>query len=124
MTTALPRTALASTAPSANVWPRFSTLPTTQLLAVVTAVVAVAGTFALVYALLAQLHPDGAVIAEGPAHATDDWTNGNPTHPYRAELPFTVTQETPATLVLQEDMPQEGTTPREVRVPVVLAPTR
>jgi hypothetical protein len=63
---------------------------------------------------------DGATIAEGPAQSQDDWTNGNPTHPFRAELAFTVTQDTPATLVLEEDMPQEGATPREVRVPVIL----
>lgn len=64
---------------------------------------------------------DGATIAEGPAQSQDDWTNGAATHPFRAELAFNVTQDTPATLVLQEDMPQEGATPREVRVPVVLA---
>lgn len=66
---------------------------------------------------------DGAVIAEGPAQSQDDWTNGNPTHPFRAELQFSVTQETQATLVLQEDMPGDGETPREVRVPVVLTPS-
>lgn len=65
---------------------------------------------------------DGATIAEGPAQSQDDWTNGAATHPFRAELAFTVSQDTPATLVLQEDMPQEGTTPREVRVPVILTP--
>lgn len=72
---------------------------------------------------------DGAVIAEGPAQSQEDWTNGNPSHPFRAELTFNVTQDTPATLVLREDMPdaerdlEPGQTPRptrEVLIPVVL----
>lgn len=62
---------------------------------------------------------DGAVIAEAPARAQTDWTTpGDKT--FMAELPFTVAADTPATLILQEDMPREGEEPREVRVPVVL----
>ena len=41
---------------------------------------------------------------------------------FRGELNFRVTQDTPATLVLQEDMPGEGATPREFTLPVVLVP--
>jgi hypothetical protein len=63
----------------------------------------------------------GAVLAEAPARAQDDWMTEAPVR-YRAELAFNVTQETPATLVLQEDMPADNASPREVRVPVVLAP--
>ena len=65
---------------------------------------------------------DGAVIAEAPARSQDDWTNGNPTHPFRAELTFSVNADTPATLVLEQDMPQEGQTPHQVSVAVTLAP--
>lgn len=73
---------------------------------------------------------DGVVIAEAPAMSQEDWTNGNPAHPFRAELAFNVTSDTPATLVLREDMPDAerdldpGQTPqptREVLIPVVLA---
>jgi hypothetical protein len=64
---------------------------------------------------------DGAVLAEAPAVAQSDWMTEAPV-PYRAELTFTVTQDTHATLVLQEDMPADNANPREVRVPVVLVP--
>ncbi|MGQ0532621.1 MAG: Gmad2 immunoglobulin-like domain-containing protein [Caulobacteraceae bacterium] len=65
--------------------------------------------------------PEGAVIAEAPALAQRDWMTEAPV-PYRAELAFRVTQETPATLVLQEDMPADNASPREVMIPVVLVP--
>ena len=42
--------------------------------------------------------------------------------PYRAEFTFSVTQETAATIVLQEDMPADNANPREVSVPVGLVP--
>lgn len=65
---------------------------------------------------------DGAVLAEAPARAQSDWMTEAPV-PFRGELTFSVRQNTPATLVLQEDMPGEGATPREITIPLVLAPT-
>lgn len=64
---------------------------------------------------------DGTLLAEAPARAQSDWMTEAPV-PFRGELTFRVTQDTPATLVLQEDMPGEGATPREIMIPVVLAP--
>lgn len=64
---------------------------------------------------------DGGLIAEAPARSQSNWMTEAPV-PYRAEFSFTVTEETPATLVLQEDMPADNANPREVRIPVVLAP--
>lgn len=66
---------------------------------------------------------DDALLAEAPAQAQSDWMTEAPV-PFAAELQFNVTQETPATLVLQEDMPGDSQAPREIRVPVVLVPTR
>src|SRR5690606_22576276 len=64
---------------------------------------------------------DGALLAEAPARAQEDWMTEAPV-PYRAEFTFSVTQETPATIVLQEDMPADNANPREVSIPVVLVP--
>ena len=64
---------------------------------------------------------DGTVLVEAPARAQEDWMTEAPV-PYRAEFTFSVTQETPATIVLQEDMPADDANPREVTIPVVLAP--
>jgi hypothetical protein len=64
---------------------------------------------------------DGTLLAEAPARAQEDWMTEAPV-PYRAEFTFSVTQETPATIVLQEDMPADNTNPREVTIPVVLVP--
>ena len=64
---------------------------------------------------------DGATIGEAPARAQSDWMTEAPVR-YRAEFTFNVTQDTPATLVLQEDMPADNANPREIRVPVVLIP--
>jgi hypothetical protein len=64
---------------------------------------------------------DGTVLAEAPARAQEDWMTEAPV-PYRAEFTFNVAQETPATIVLQEDMPADDANPREVTIPVVLAP--
>lgn len=64
---------------------------------------------------------DGAVLAEAPARAQAEWMTEAPV-PYRAEFTFNVTQETPATIVLQEDMPADNANPREVTIPVVLVP--
>jgi hypothetical protein len=64
---------------------------------------------------------DGSVIAEAPAQAQRDWMTEAPV-PYVAELRFNVTRETPATLVLKEDMPSGLPGQREISIPVVLAP--
>ncbi len=64
---------------------------------------------------------DGAVLAEAPAMSQSDWMTEAPVA-YRARLTFSVAQETPATLVLQEDMPADNANPREITVPVVLVP--
>jgi hypothetical protein len=63
---------------------------------------------------------DGTMIAEAPAIAASDWTREGSV-PFNVEMAFTVDAETQATLVLEEDMPGEGE-PRQVRIPVVLAP--
>ncbi|MES1199548.1 MAG: Gmad2 immunoglobulin-like domain-containing protein [Pseudomonadota bacterium] len=64
----------------------------------------------------------GGVIAEAPAQAQSDWTQPGPKS-FRAELTFTVTQATQATLVLEQDQSGEGNpAPQTVRVPVTLAP--
>lgn len=65
---------------------------------------------------------DGQVLAEAPARAQSDWMTEAPV-PYVAEFQFTVTEETPATLVLQEDMPGDEANPRETTVQIVLLPT-
>jgi hypothetical protein len=64
---------------------------------------------------------DGAVLAEAPAMAQSEVMTEAPVA-FRAQLTFNVTQETPATLVLQEDMPADNANPREVTIPVVLVP--
>lgn len=70
---------------------------------------------------------DGEVITEAPARSQDDWTNGKPTHPYRARLIFMVTKETQATLSFSEDMPGDDgkgndLPPKTIKVPVTLMP--
>jgi hypothetical protein len=68
---------------------------------------------------------DSRVIAEAPAQAQTDWMTPGPVS-FRATLTFHVDTATPATLVLQEDMPGEEedhpTGQREIRIPVVLEP--
>lgn len=64
---------------------------------------------------------DGAVIAEAPAIAHSDWTVPGPVR-FNVEMAFSVESETPATLVLSEDMPRDGASERAVRIPVVLLP--
>ena len=66
---------------------------------------------------------DGALIAQAPAQAQRDWMTEAPV-PYVAELTFSVARETPAMLVLREDMPSGLPGQREVSVPVVLVPAR
>ncbi|MFZ2030602.1 MAG: Gmad2 immunoglobulin-like domain-containing protein [Vitreimonas sp.] len=62
---------------------------------------------------------DGHVIAEAPAQAQGDWMTSAPV-PFSATLIFTVTQDTPANIVLEQDMPREGQEPQRVTIPVVL----
>jgi hypothetical protein len=62
---------------------------------------------------------DGQVIAEAPAQAQGDWMTTAPV-PFSATLIFTVTQDTPANIVLEQDMPREGEAPQRVSVPVTL----
>lgn len=64
----------------------------------------------------------GATIAQAPATPRVNWTENADPKQFDASLTFSVTTDTPATLVLQEDMPQEGAPPRELRIPIVLAP--
>jgi hypothetical protein len=63
-------------------------------------------------------------IAFAPANPRVNWTENAEPKQFDAELSFNVQSETAATLVLQEDMPREGETPREVRIPVTLLPSR
>jgi Immunoglobulin-like domain of bacterial spore germination len=62
----------------------------------------------------------GAVLAQAPALPQSDWQKPGPV-PFIADLAFDVDADTPATLVLQEDMPAEGRAPREKRIALVLA---
>lgn len=64
---------------------------------------------------------DGTIIAEAPAIAASDWMQEGAV-PFNVEMPFTVDEETEATLVLEEDMPADNREPRQVRIPVVLLP--
>lgn len=66
------------------------------------------------------LGADGATIAEAPALPQTDWQKPGPVA-FVADLVFEVAADTPATLVLQEDMTPEGQAPRERRIGVVLA---
>ncbi len=67
------------------------------------------------------MNRDGTVIAEAPAIAASDWMREGAV-PFNIEMAFTVEEETPASLVLEEDAPGEDRTPRHVRIPVVLVP--
>ena len=66
----------------------------------------------------------GAVLAEAPAQAMDDWMTVKPVH-FASELKFKVTQETKAWLVLARDN-ESGETEHdaEIRIPVTLLPNR
>ena len=63
---------------------------------------------------------DGQVIAEAPAQAQGDWMTSAPV-PFQATLIFTVTHDTQANIVLEQDMPREGEEPQRVTIPVTLA---
>lgn len=79
---------------------------------------------------VAELVAGGQVLASAPAMQAGDtsWTDPGPVN-FRAELAFTVMAETPAELILSEDMPEyideandiRGPA-RSVRIPVVLVP--
>lgn len=68
------------------------------------------------------LDAQGAEIAFAPAHPRVNWTENADPKTFDAELMFDVETETPAMLVLEEDMPGEGNEPRQLRIPVTLAP--
>jgi Immunoglobulin-like domain of bacterial spore germination len=68
------------------------------------------------------VNAQGNTIAQAPATPRVNWTANADPKQFDVSLVFNVTIDTPATLVLQEDMPQEGAPPRELRIPVVLAP--
>lgn len=65
------------------------------------------------------LDGNGVVIAEAPAQAQSDWMTEGPVT-FVADLSFAVSGDTPATLVLAEDMPSGLPGQREVRIPVTL----
>lgn len=78
----------------------------------------------------AELVVDGAALAQAPAEqqAPDNWTNPGPVR-FKAELPFMVSAETAAVLILREDMPRpispgsdEAGPARTIRIPVTLVP--
>ena len=65
---------------------------------------------------------DGAVLAQAPARASGEAT-GDGARPFAGELTFSVSADTPATLLLQEQSAGEDDGGQaEVRVPVVLTP--
>lgn len=69
------------------------------------------------------LGDDGVVYAQAPARAAADWDGQGPKQ-FAAEFDFTVSAETPATILLQERViDEEQAEPLQVRVPVTLAPT-
>jgi hypothetical protein len=77
--------------------------------------------------LPAQIVVEGQMISEAPAQAQSDWMTTERV-PFVAVLEFSVAAETPAELVLTEDMPKydqngEELPLREVRIPVVLVPS-
>lgn len=78
----------------------------------------------------AKIEVDGKPVTEAPArHELPEDGSYPETMKFRAELAFEVTADTPATLVLQEDMPQPVSAgsdvagpARTLRIPIVLAP--
>ncbi|HVY86286.1 MAG TPA: Gmad2 immunoglobulin-like domain-containing protein [Caulobacterales bacterium] len=64
----------------------------------------------------------GKLIAEAPAQSQDDGTNGKPTHAFPAEFTFSVSADTPAFLVLQQNQSgEDNPAPQATRIPVTLA---
>jgi hypothetical protein len=71
---------------------------------------------------------ESIVMRPGEQQAPDNWTNGGPIR-FKATLEFEVTKETPAVLILKEDMPKpksddsdEPGPAKTVRIPVTLLP--
>ncbi|HEV7689453.1 MAG TPA: hypothetical protein VGO52_01450 [Hyphomonadaceae bacterium] len=71
---------------------------------------------------------ESIAVRPGEQQAPDNWTNVGPVK-FKAALEFTVTKETPAVLILKEDMPKpksadsdEPGPARTLRIPVVLVP--
>jgi len=71
---------------------------------------------------------ESIVVRPGEQQAPDNWTNPGPVK-FKSQLEFTVTKETPAVLILKEDMPKPKTADsdepgpaRTLRIPVVLVP--
>ena len=62
-----------------------------------------------------------AAKPKSPATPRINWTEPGDKD-YDATLAFTVTQETPATLVVMQDMPGDGEEPKQTRIEVVLLP--
>ena len=62
---------------------------------------------------------DGQVIAEAPAQAQGDWMTSAPV-PFSTTLIFHVARDTPATIVLEQDMPSDNQEPQRLSVPVTL----
>ena len=67
-------------------------------------------------------------LAPGQQQAPDNWTNPGPVK-FKATIPFEVTKETPALIILKEDSPKpkspdsdEPGPARTLRIPVVLVP--
>ncbi len=63
----------------------------------------------------------GQEIAFAPATPRVNWTEPGDKE-FDAEIAFEVAADTPAILVLEEDMPREDAAPRQVRIPIVLTP--
>jgi hypothetical protein len=68
------------------------------------------------------LGDDGTVYGQTSAHAPAHWSGQGPT-PFTAQFAFTVSADTPATVILQEQsIGDDQEEPLEVRVPVMLTP--
>lgn len=65
---------------------------------------------------------NGRVLAEAPATPNAPLEGGESMVRFKALLPFVVSAETQAILVLQEDMPREDAPAREMRLAVTLLP--
>jgi hypothetical protein len=65
----------------------------------------------------------GTIIPETSEIGASDWTQPGVV-PFNIEMSFTVSAETIAALVLEEDMPNENGQPKRVEIPLVLAPSQ
>ena len=90
---------------------------------VVTGVASASWYFEAVFRVELQA-PDGRLLAEAPGQAQGEWMTVDPA-PFRAELQFEVSQETPAVIVLTEDETgEDNPPPRTLSIPVILVPAR